>query len=166
MIKMHPRQRTYRIFGPKIRQPTWHSAPLQRGSGFGSFFAKMGRKLMPLVKKAIPLTKNVVKKIASSKSVQDIGNSLLEKGLETAATIAGNVIAGDKEVDNLALAQERLQSAREDIASIIRKAPKRVISETDEDSDEISIPIKKKKKKKTVKVAKTKKKYNLLKNIA
>ena len=122
---------------------------------------------MPLVKKAIPLTKNVVKKIASSKSVQDIGNTLLEKGLETATTIAGNVIAGDKEVDNLALAQERLQSAREDIASIIRKAPKRVISETDEDSDEeISIPIKKKKKKKTVKVAKTKKKYNLLKNIA
>ena len=121
---------------------------------------------MPLVKKAIPLTKNVVKKIASSKSVQDIGNSLLEKGLETATTIASNVIAGDKEVDNLALAQERLQSAREDIASIIRKAPKRVISETDEDSDEISIPIKKKKKKKTVKVAKTKKKYNLLKNIA
>ena len=165
MIKMHPRQRTYRIFGPKIRQPTWHSAPLQRGSGFGSFFAKMGRKLMPLVKKAIPLTKNVVKKIASSKSVQDIGNSLLEKGLETATTIAGNVIAGDN-TDNLALAQERLQSAREDIASIIRKAPKRVISETDEDSDEISIPIKKKKKKKTVKVAKTKKKYNLLKNIA
>ena len=163
---MHPRQRTYRIFGPKIRQPTWHSAPLQRGSEFGSFFAKMGKKLLPLVKKAIPLTKNVVKKIASSKSVQDIGNSLLEKGLETATTIAGNVIAGDKEVDNLALAQERLQSAREDIASIIRKAPKRVISETDEDSDEISIPIKKKKKKKTVKVAKTKKKYNLLKNIA
>ena len=120
---------------------------------------------MPLVKKAIPLTKNVVKKIAGSKSLQDIGNSLLEKGLETATTIAGNVIAGDN-TDNLALAQERLQSAREDIASIIRKAPKRVISETDEDSDEISIPIKKKKKKKTVKVAKTKKKYNLLKNIA
>ena len=91
---------------------------------------------MPLVKKAIPLTKNVAKKIASSKSVQDIGNTLLEKGLETATTIASNVIAGDKEVDNLALAQERLQSAREDIASIIRKAPKRVISESDEDSDE------------------------------
>ena len=163
---MYPRTRTYRIFGPKIREPTWHSAPLQRGSGFGSFFAKMGRKLMPLVKKAIPMTKNVVKKIASSKSVQDIGNSLLEKGIDTAATIAGNVIAGDS-TDNLALAQERLQSARQDIANLLRKAPKRLISETEEDSgDDISIPIKKKRKKKTVKVAKTKKKYNLLKNVA
>ena len=163
---MHPRTRTYRIFGPKIRQPTWHSTPLQTGSGLGTFFAKMGKKLLPLVKKAIPMTKNVVKKIASSKSVQDIGNSLLEKGIDTAATIAGNVIAGDT-TDNLALAQERLQSARQDIANLLRKAPKRLISETEEDSgDDISIPIKKKKKKKTVKVAKTKKKYNLLKNVA
>merc|ERR1712223_1606001 len=104
--------------------PTWHSAPLQRGAGFGSFFAKMGGKLTPLVKKAIPMTKNVVNKIANSKSVQDIGNSLLEKGIDTATTIAGNIIAGDS-TDNLALAQERLQSARQDIANIIRKAPKR-----------------------------------------
>ena len=162
---MHPRTRTYRIFGPKIRQPTWHSTPLQTGSGLGTFFAKMGRKLLPLVKKAIPMTKNVVKKIASSKSVQDIGNSLLEKGIDTAATIAGNVIAGDT-TDNLALAQERLQSARQDIANLIRKAPKRVISESEDSEDDISIPIKKKKRKKTVKVAKTKKKYNLLKNVA
>ena len=125
-----------------------------------------GKKLFPLVKKAIPMTKNVVKKIASSKSVQDIGNSLLEKGIDTAATIAGNVIAGDS-TDNLALAQERLQSARQDIANLLRKAPKRLISETEEDSgDDISIPIKKKRKKKTVKEAKTKKKYNLLKNVA
>ena len=162
---MHPRTRTYRIFGPKIRQPTWHSTPLQTGSGLGTFFAKMGKKLFPLVKKAIPMTKNVVKKIASSKSVQDIGNSLLEKGIDTAATIAGNVIAGDT-TDNLALAQERLQSARQDIANLIRKAPKRVISESEDSEDDISIPIKKKKRKKTVKVAKTKKKYNLLKNVA
>ena len=162
---MHPRTRTYRIFGPKIRQPTWHSTPLQTGSGLGTFFAKMGRKLLPLVKKAIPMTKNVVKKIASSKSVQDIGNSLLEKGIDTAATIAGNVIAGDT-TDNLALAQERLQSARQDIANLIRKAPKRVISESEDSEDDISIPIKKKKRRKTVKVAKTKKKYNLLKNVA
>ena len=111
------------------------------------------------------MTKNVVKKIASSKSVQDIGNSLLEKGIDTAATIAGNVIAGDT-TDNLALAQERLQSARQDIANLLRKAPKRVISESEDSGDDISIPIKKKKKKKTVKVAKTKKKYNLLKNVA
>ena len=162
---MHPRTRTYRIFGPKIRQPTWHSTPLQTGSGLGTFFAKMGKKLFPLVKKAIPMTKNVVKKIASSKSVQDIGNSLLEKGIDTAATIAGNVIAGDT-TDNLALAQERLQSARQDIANLLRKAPKRVISESEDSEDDISIPIKKKKRKKTVKVAKTKKKYNLLKNVA
>merc|ERR1712215_559755 len=82
------------------------------------------QKLEPLVKKAIPMTKNVVKKIANSKSVQEIGNSLLEKGVDAAATIAGNIIAGD-DTDNLALAQERLASARSDIANIIRKAPKR-----------------------------------------
>ena len=163
---MYPRTRTYRIFGPKIRQPTWHSAPLQRGAGFGSFFAKMGRKLMPLVKKAIPMTKNVVNKIASSKSVQDIGNSLLEKGIDTAATIAGNIIAGDSNTDNLALAQERLQSARADIANIIRKNPKRLINESEDSDVEISIPIKKKRKKKTVKVSKKLKKYNLLKNMS
>ena len=112
------------------------------------------------------MTKNVVNKIASSKSVQDIGNSLLEKGIDTAATIAGNIIAGDSNTDNLALAQERLQSAREDIANIIRRAPKRVISESEDSESEISIPLKKKKKKKTVKASKTKKKYNLLKNVA
>ena len=161
---MFPRTRTHRIFGPKIRPPTWHSAPLQRGSGFGSFFAKMGRKLLPLVKKAIPMTKNVVKKIANSKSVQEIGNSLLEKGVDTAATIAGNIIAGEN-VDNLGLAQERLASARQEIANIIRKAPKRVISESEDSDVEISIPLKKKRKKKTIKSVKTNKKYNLLKNI-
>ena len=161
---MFPRQKTYRIFGPKIRVPTWQSTPLQRGSSFGSFFAKMGRKLMPLVKKAIPMTKNVVKKIANSKSVQEIGNSLLEKGVDAAATIAGNIIAGD-DTDNLALAQERLASARSDIANIIRKAPKRLISESEESDTEITIPLKKKRKKKTVKVPKNKKKYNLLNNI-
>ena len=161
---MFPRTRRHRIFGPKIRAPTWHSAPLQRGSGFGSFFAKMGRKLLPLVKKAIPMTKNVVKKIANSKSVQEIGNSLLEKGVDTAATIAGNIIAGEN-VDNLGLAQERLASARQEIANIIRKAPKRVISESEDSDVEISIPLKKKRKKKTIKSDKNKKKYNLLKNI-
>lgn len=161
---MFPRTRRHRIFGPKIRAPTWHSAPLQRGSGFGSFFAKMGRKLLPLVKKAIPMTKNVVKKIANSKSVQEIGNSLLEKGVDTAATIAGNIIAGEN-VDNLGLAQERLASARQEIANIIRKAPKRVISESEDSDVEISIPLKKKRKKKTIKSVKTNKKYNLLKNI-
>lgn len=163
---MFPRQtKTYRIFGPKIREPTWMSTPLQQsGSGFGSFFAKMGRKLMPLVKKAIPMTKNVVKKIANSKSVQDIGNSLLEKGVDAAATIAGNIIAGD-DTDNLALAQERLANARSEIANIIRKAPKRVISESEESDTEITIPLKKKRKKKTVKVPKNKKKFNLLNNI-
>lgn len=161
---MFPRTRRHRIFGPKIRAPTWHSAPLQRGSGFGSFFAKMGRKLLPLVKKAIPMTKNVVKKIANSKSVQEIGNSLLEKGVDTAATIAGNIIAGEN-VDNLGLAQERLASARQEIADIIRKAPKRVISESEDSDVEISIPLKKKRKKKTIKSVKTNKKYNLLKNI-
>ena len=161
---MFPRTRRHRIFGPKIRAPTWHSAPLQRGSGFGSFFAKMGRKLLPLVKKAIPMTKNVVKKIANSKSVQEIGNSLLEKGVDTAATIAGNIIAGEN-VDNLGLAQERLASARQEIANIIRKAPKRIISESEDSDVEISIPLKKKRKKKTIKSVKTNKKYNLLKNI-
>ena len=161
---MIPRANTYRIFGPKIRVPTWQSPPLQRGSGFGSFFAKMGRKLMPLVKKAIPVTKNVVKKIANSKSVQEIGNSLLEKGVDAAATIAGNIIAGD-DTDNLALAQERLANARSDIANIIRKAPKRLISESEESDAEITIPLKKKRKKKTVKVSKNKKKFNLLNNI-
>ena len=161
---MFPRTRRHRIFGPKIREPTWHSTPLQRGSGFGSFFAKMGRKLLPLMKKAIPMTKNVVKKIANSKSAQEIGNSLLEKGVDTAATIAGNIIAGEN-VDNLGLAQERLASARQEIANIIRKAPKRVISESEDSDVEISIPLKKKRKKKTVKSVKTNKKYNLLKNI-
>ena len=111
------------------------------------------------------MTKNVVKKIANSKSVQDIGNSLLEKGIDTATTIASNIIGGDS-TDNLALAQERLQSARQDIANIIRKAPKRVITESEDSDVEISIPLKKKRKKKTVKVSKTKKKYNLLKNMS
>lgn len=161
---MFPRTRRHRIFGPKIRPPTWYSAPLQRGSGFGSFFAKMGRKLLPLMKKAIPMTKNVVKKIANSKSAQEIGNSLLEKGIDTAATIAGNIVAGEN-VDNLGLAQERLASARQEIANIIRKAPKRVISESEDSDVEISIPLKKKRKKKTVKSVKANKKYNLIKNI-
>ena len=141
---MFPRTRTHRIFGPKIRVPTWHSASLQRGSGFGSFFAKMGKKLLPLMKKAIPMTKNVVKKIANSKSAQEIGNSLLEKGVDAATTIAGNIIAGEN-VDNLGLAQERLASARQDIANIIRQqAPKRIISESEDSDVEISIPLKKK----------------------
>ena len=162
--------RTHRIFGPKIRRPTWYSSPVQRGEGLGSFFAKMGRKLIPLAKKAIPLVSRGIEKVAKSKTAQEIGRSLLERGTDAAAELASNVILGNPNADSLSLAQERLQSARADIAKLIREAPKRVLSESD--SSEIDVPIKrqkssKRKKKKQTSIAnRNKKKYNLLKNIS
>ena len=56
------------------------------GDGFGSMFAKMGRVLG---KKILPKAVGAIKKVASKKSVKDIGNLLLEKGMDAAAEITG-----------------------------------------------------------------------------
>ena len=162
--------KTHRIFGPKIRRPSWHSVPVQRGEGLGSFFAKMGRRLLPLAKKAVPLVSKGIKKITESKTAQDIGKSLMERGADAAAEIASNIVLGSgSNTDSLSLAQERLAAARADIAKIIRQAPKRAFSESD--NSDIDVPIKRqkekrKKKKQTSKTTRNKKKYNLLKNIS
>ena len=159
--------RTHRIFGPKIRRRTWYSTPIQRGQGLGSFLAKMGRKLLPLAKKTMPIISKGIKKVAKSQTVQDIGKTILERGSDAAAELAANAILGTPKEDNLSLAQERLQSARQDIAKIIRSAPKRVLSESDNSDIEIEPPIKKRraKVKKKNNNSRSKQKYNLLKNI-
>jgi hypothetical protein len=85
---MQYKTKKYRIFGPKhnMRPPSFRGVHRQSGDGFGSMFAKMGRVLGKTI---LPKAANVIKKVASNQSVKDIGNLLLDKGVEAAAEITG-----------------------------------------------------------------------------
>ena len=84
---MQFKTKNYRVFGPRRGMPPrFRGVHRQMGDGFGSMFAKMGRVLG---KKILPKAVGAIKKVASNKSVKDIGNLLLEKGMDAAAEIRG-----------------------------------------------------------------------------
>ena len=88
-------RQTHRIFGPARSHTGWRSVPLQQGGGFGRLFSSLGRKFMPLLKKAVPVATKVGKKIANSDTAKQMGNILAEKGVEAATELIGNAIGGD-----------------------------------------------------------------------
>ena len=101
-----------RIFGPKSPRPYLIGAPIQRGSGFGSFLAGLAKKFLPVASRGV---KNLLK----SDLVKDVGNTLLQQGVNAATDVASNLIEGkENPFDG---AKDRLQNARKDIANSIRK---------------------------------------------
>ena len=147
----------------------WKSRPFQRGDGLGSLFGRIARKILPIASKA---AKRGFKSIKNSQKLKQIGNTILDKSVAGITEIAANAIEGGNNNRSAAeTAQQRLDSARRDIANIIRrKGETGNDSATDEDSSDYSldnIPIIKRKrpKAKTPQRKAKRKKYNMLKNI-
>ena len=141
----------------------WKARVLQRGDGWGSFFGRMARKILPAATKGIKAIKN-------SKTLREVGKTLLDTGMAGVTEIAANAIEGTTDGKSASeTAQERLDAARRDIAKIIRKKGNGnadVDSDTDESVADYSLerlPVVKRKRPK-VKSPK-RKKYNVLKNI-
>ena len=107
----------FKGFGPSQAASLSHfSAPVyQRGEGLGSFFSNIFSKIAPFAKTAI-------KKIATSDLTKTASKQLAKHGTTAAANIAADVISG---INPTIKAKKKLDQARDDIANIIRNAPKR-----------------------------------------
>ena len=132
-----------RIFGPKSPKPYLIGPPIQRGEGWASFFSGLARKILLVASQGI---KSFVKRDL----VKDVGNTLLQQGVNAATDIVSNVIEGKE--NPLDEAKNRLQETRKEIADTIRKRKFTVTKDTQ--------PSMKKRKKHKPKLKK-KKKYNL-----
>ena len=146
----------------------WKSRPFQRGDGLGSFFGRMAKKFLPIVSKA---ASKGFKTLKNSKTLKEVGNTLLDRSMAGITEIAANAIEGGKNNKSASeTAQERLDNARRDIANIIRRDGNGNDSSTDEDSSDYSLDnipvIKRKRARAKIQQRKAKrKKYNVLKNI-
>ena len=141
-----------RIFEPKSPRPYLIGPPIQRGEGWGSFFSGLAR----IGKKVLPYATRGIKKLVKSDVVKEVGNTLLQNGVNAATDIAANLLEGkENPFDD---AKDRLQETRKDIADTIRK--RKIIDV----STDIPSPKKKRKKQNVKKVAlknKKKKRYNI-----
>ena len=120
------------------------SIPLELNHHY--IISRAGRKILPAATRG-------VKRILNSDLVKDVGNTLVQQGVEAATDVVSNLIEGKE--DPLEGAKERLQETRKEIANTIRK---RKIIPIESKSD----IVKPKRKKKEAKIKKRKKKkYNL-----
>lgn len=71
-----------RLFGP----PNFNSIPVQNGEGLGSLISKFSN----FARKMVPIASKGLKRVANSKVVKEIGNTLLSQGV-SAATDIGSV---------------------------------------------------------------------------
>ena len=139
-----------KFFGPKSNLSNFHGIPLQSGQGIGSWLGKLARGVGNVAKKSLKIGKKFVK----SDFAQEVGNSLLQNGVNAASEIIANVIDPNKESNFVEEAQSRVNSVRSDIADIlrqkkVRKRKKETINEYSSDSEEEVAPVKKIKIKKT-----------------
>ena len=86
--------------------------PIQRGEGWASFFGVLAKRFLPAAARGI-------KAIAKSNLVKDVGNTLMQQGVNAATDIISNVIEGKE--NPLDEAKNRLQETRKVIADTIRK---------------------------------------------
>ena len=84
----------------------WKSRPFQRGDGWGSFFGRMAKKILPVAGK---FASKSFKTLKNSKTLKEVGNALLDRGMTGITEIAANAIEGTKDNKSTTeTAQERL----------------------------------------------------------
>ena len=83
----------------------WKARPFQRGDGWGSFFGRMAKKIIPVAGK---LASKSFKTIKDSKTLKEVGNALLDRGMSGITEIAANAIEGSKDKSATETAQDRL----------------------------------------------------------
>ena len=143
----------------------WRNQPFQRGDGIASFLGRMARKIVPMASK---IAKKSLKTIKNSDTLNNLGKSILDSGVDGLAEIAGNAIDPGNNQSVSETAQLRLDQTREDIANIIRKQRKENYdSPTDSDDSLENIPIVKRKRASNKRPKKNpkRKKYDVLKNV-
>ena len=99
-----------RIFGPRSNRPYLIGPYIQKGSGWASIFGKLARKILPAASRG-------VKKLMKSDLVKDVGNVLVQQGVNAATDVVSNLIEGKE--NPLEEAKERLQETRKEIANTI-----------------------------------------------
>ena len=141
----------------------WKSRAFMRGGGWGSLFGRIARKVLPVASK---IASKGLKTLKSSKTLKEVGRTLLDSGMAGVTEIAANAIEGSNK-SAAETAQDRLDAARKDIANIIRKKGDINSSDTDASVDDYEVPVIKRRKPKGKFQPKTakRKKYNVLKNL-
>ena len=135
-----------RIFGPRSNRPYLIGPYIQKGSGWASIFGKLARKILPAASRG-------VKKLMKSDLVKDVGNVLVQQGVNAATDVVSNLIEGKE--NPLEEAKERLQETRKEIANTICK--RRIVPNERKNKEKQP-----KKKRRQVKInTKKRKKYNL-----
>ncbi len=106
------------IGGPVLRRGMYHSGPmLQRGLGVGSFFSRLLSRAMPFISKAASVAGKGIKSAVTSKAAKDLGQKILQSGIEGAA----DVIGGAPLRSTVA---EKVEAAKQDIANTLRDTVK------------------------------------------
>ena len=114
----------------------------------------------------MPVAKRGLKKIASNQLVKEAGKKMLEHGIGATTEILANAIDPNVESDPLQIAKQRLNSARSEIANVVRNTNKNKRKSINESMDSQIRPMK---KRKVVKIKtnsrKKQKKYNLFEDV-
>ena len=142
----------------------WKSRAFMRGGGWGSVFGRIARKVLPVASK---IASKGLKTLKNSKTLREVGRTLLDSGMAGVTEIAANAIEGSNK-SAAETAQDRLDAARKDIANIIRKKGDINSSDTDASVDDYEVPVIKRRKPKGKfqgKKQQKRKKYNVLKNL-
>jgi hypothetical protein len=125
---------------------------LQEGSGLGSFFSGLLKKILPLAKRGIGA-------VLKNKSVQKVGKDLFHQGIQASTDAVADIIQGE---DPSIKAKAKLASAKSQIADTLRVLPGELLGDSNKKKrkSEPSAP----KSSKKLKKGKGKGKYNIFKD--
>jgi hypothetical protein len=123
---------------------------LQEGSGLGSFFSGLLKKILPLAKRGIGA-------VLKNKSVQKVGTDLFHQGIQASTDAVADVIQGE---DPSVKARARLADAKSQIADTLRVLPGELLGGSDKKKRKLKPSVKRSKKQKVGK----KGKYNIFKD--
>lgn len=146
MTKSKMYSQRVRIFGPRSNRPYLIGPYIQKGSGLFSIFGKLARKIVPAATRG-------VKKLLKSDLVKDVGNTLVQQGVNAATDVVSNLIEGRE--NPLEEAKDRLRETRREIADTIRK--RKIIP----DDNNITAPKPKKKRRQVKFNTRKRRRYNL-----
>jgi hypothetical protein len=123
---------------------------IQDGSGLGSFFSGLLKKILPMAKRGISA-------VLKNKTVQKVGKDLFHQGIQASTDAVADVIQGE---DPSVKARARLDDAKSQIADTLRVLPGELLGGSSKKKRKLKPSVKSSKKKKVGK----KGTYNIFKD--
>ena len=127
---------------------------LQEGSGLGSFFSGLLKKILPLAKRGIGA-------VLKNKTVQKVGKDLFHQGIQASTDAVADIIQGE---DPSIKAKAKLASAKSQIADTLRVLPGELLGDGDSNKKKRKSSPSAPKRSKKLKKGKGKGKYNIFKD--